>query len=309
MQIHFAPLQGYTEAPYRRIHHETCGGVDAYYTPFIRLEHGRLRPKDLREAQPSHNEGVPVIPQVIAADVDELRPLVAQLAGMGHRRIDVNMGCPFPLQTRLGRGSGLLLHPDRVEAILRELALLTSRDGLRFSIKMRLGQESPAEGLALLPMLCDTPLEHITLHPRVGRDQYRGELDIESFERFYEDCTHPIIFNGLVTTTAQIRDLAQRYPRLGGVMIGRGLLSRPTLAAEYVSGRDLTTAEVQQRVRQMHSLLLAHYQTAIEGGEAQLVQKMHAFWDYMEPLFGHRTVKRILKSGSLRNYREAVAGA
>lgn len=308
MLLHFAPLQGYTEAHYRRIHHTVCGGVDAYYTPFIRLEHGQIRKKDLREALPEHNDGVPVVPQVIAADVEELRPLIDQLVAVGHRRIDVNMGCPFPLQTRLGRGSGLLPHPDRVEAILRLMADLTASDGLDFSIKMRLGQESADEAFALLPALCATPLRHVTLHPRVGRDQYKGELDVESFERFYEECTHPLVFNGLVTTPQQIRDLQQRYPRLAGVMIGRGLLSRPTLAAEYVSGQELPIAEVQRRVLEMHRLLFAHYQTAIEGGEAQLVQKMHAFWDYLEPLFGHRAVKHVLKSGSLRRYREAVSG-
>jgi hypothetical protein len=34
---------------------------------------------------------------------------------------------------------------------------------------------------------------------------------------------------------------------------------------------------------------------------------MHTFWEYLEPLFGHKSIKKILKANSLRNYREAVA--
>ena len=36
--IYFAPLQGYTEAFYRRAHNAIIGGVDEYVTPFLRLE-------------------------------------------------------------------------------------------------------------------------------------------------------------------------------------------------------------------------------------------------------------------------------
>ncbi len=309
MPIYFAPLQGYTEAPYRRIHQEVCGGIDCYYTPFIRLEHGQIRKKDLREALPEQNEGVKVIPQVIASDAEEFLPLVEKLAAIGHTEVDVNMGCPFPLQTRLGRGSGILPHVDRVEGVLREVTRLHDEQGIRFTVKMRLGQESADECMALLPALNVAPLEHITLHPRVGKTQYKGELDMESFARFYEASEHPLVFNGMLLSVEDIARVVEQYPRLAGVMIGRGLLSRPTLAWEWQEGRTLDEAAVRQKVLEMHRRLLTHYESAIEGGEGQLVQKMHAFWEYMEPLFGHKVVKKILKSGSLRNYREAVSAA
>lgn len=176
LPIHFAPLQGYTEAPYRRIHQAVCGGVDTYYTPFIRLEHGQIRKKDLREALPEQNVGVHIVPQVIAGDGAEFAVLVEKLIELGHQEIDINMGCPFPLQTRLGRGSGILPHPDKVTEILQQATRLHEAKGVTFSVKMRLGQESPAECMALLPVLNDTPLCHITLHPRIGRNQYKGEL-------------------------------------------------------------------------------------------------------------------------------------
>lgn len=307
LPIHFAPLQGFTEAPYRRIHQQVCGGVEAYYTPFIRLEHGQIRKKDLREALPEQNEGVHIIPQVIAGNAEEFCILAEKLIDLGHQEIDINMGCPFPLQTRLGRGSGILPHADKVTEILLQASALHESKGVSFSVKMRLGQESPEECLALLPVLNQTPLKHVTMHPRIGRSQYKGELDMQSFECFYEQCQLPIVFNGVLTTVEEMQRVEQQYPKLAGLMIGRGLLSRPTLAAEYQSGNVLTDAEVRKRILEMHKLLMAHYSEAIDGGEAQLAQKMQSFWEYQEPLFGHKVVKKILKAGNLKNYKEAVS--
>ena len=52
LSIHFAPLQGYTEAFYRNAHAACFGGIDSYYTPFVRLEKDGFRNKDVREIAP-----------------------------------------------------------------------------------------------------------------------------------------------------------------------------------------------------------------------------------------------------------------
>ena len=49
MQILFAPLQGYTDFDFRNTHNAVYGHIDAYYTPFVRLESGgTFRPKDIK---------------------------------------------------------------------------------------------------------------------------------------------------------------------------------------------------------------------------------------------------------------------
>ena len=42
MQIFYAPLEGLTDAIYRRVHHATFGGVDRYYMPFLTPTHEHL---------------------------------------------------------------------------------------------------------------------------------------------------------------------------------------------------------------------------------------------------------------------------
>lgn len=59
LPIHFAPLQGYTEAIYRNAHDAFFGGVDTYYTPFVRLEKGNFRRRDVRGIEPENNGVLP----------------------------------------------------------------------------------------------------------------------------------------------------------------------------------------------------------------------------------------------------------
>ena len=302
LPLYFAPLQGFTEDSYRRIHNELAGGVTAYYTPFLRLEHKGIRAKDARDVRPEFNTGVPIVPQVIAKDGEEFTFLVNYLTELGYREIDINMGCPFPLQTRHGRGAGILQQPESVKQIAE---IIRQRDDLTFSIKMRLGLTDEGEGLSLLPLLNATPLKHITLHPRLGSQQYNGTADLDAFERFAEKTTHRLIYNGDLKTPADIHAIATRFPSLAGIMIGRGLLARPSLAQEVIEGTEWHRTKRIALVKKMHDHYHAHLSTIIPG-EAQLLTKVRTFWEYMEEECGRKAWKKIMKAGSMRNYLNAI---
>jgi tRNA-dihydrouridine synthase len=300
--IHFAPLQGYTDDVYRRIHHQLIGGVDCYYTPFIRIEGGGVRSKDLRDIEPAHNEGVPVVPQIILKSLKEFDYLVKVVEEKGYKEIDLNMGCPFPMQAKHGRGSGLLAQLEVVEEITK---VIQARTDLSFSVKMRLGWEDKEEWRPVLELLNGVPLKQITLHPRIGKQQYKGEVDMEAFQAFYETCKHPLLYNGDVMTIGDIQQLEKTYPRLAGVMIGRGLLARPSLAAEYKEGRERSWQERRMQLMEMHERLKAHFE-GIVNSDAQLHSKLRLFWEYMETEIERKAYKKLMKSGNLKNYLAAV---
>lgn len=301
--IYFAPLQGYTDDAYRRIHAELVGGTELYFSPFIRLEHNKMRNKDIRDINPLYNKGVNLIPQILCNSTKEFDILVNAIADMGYKHIDLNMGCPFTLQTRHGKGAGILQHPDAVEEIMKAVG---KRNDLSFSVKMRLGQEQADECLALLPILNDAPLAHITVHPRLGIQQYKGETDIETFRKFYESCKHPIVFNGDILTVEDIHRTETEFPNLKAIMIGRGMLARPSLAAEYVKGEEWTAERRASLIKNMHSRLLEHYSSIIPG-EMQLLSKMRTFWEFMEVEIGRKQQKKILKAGNMKNYMREVS--
>ena len=294
--IAFAPLQGYTDAIYRRAHHECVGGVDEYYTPFVRMEKGEVRRKELRDTDPAANEGVPTVPQVIAKDGDEMARLCDALQGQGWGRIDLNMGCPFPMQVKAGRGCGLLQHPERVEEILREMQ---RRPEVTFSVKMRLGQESETEGLAVMPVINEMPLVHVTLHPRLGRQQYKGTADREAFQRFMNLSRHPMVYNGDLTEL-KIENGKLKFwagAKVKGVMLGRGLLARPWMLGDK---------EPHEVVKAMHAIVY-HHATEHLCGDSQILARLHAFWEYLD--IPHKQKKAVMKATTLPRYREAVACA
>ncbi|WP_288206511.1 tRNA-dihydrouridine synthase family protein [uncultured Parabacteroides sp.] len=302
-KIHFAPLQGYTDAVYREAHSRIFGGVENYYTPFVRLEKEGFRNKELRDIAPEHNQDVPVIPQLIAATPDEFRRIAAFFQEKGYRQADINMGCPFPMQARLHRGAGILPYKEEAVALLDTIREFPE---ISFSLKLRLGWEQPDESLALLPFINSLPLAHVTLHPRIGLQQYKGTVDMDGFSRFYEACTLPLFYNGDLSSLEDIHSITDRFPSLKGVMLGRGLLSHPWLAAEYANGKTLSATEKQTRLAGFHRLLAEQYSLRLEGGDHQILAKLKTLWDYLLPDAEKRLRKKVIKSSNLTVYYSAV---
>ncbi len=301
--ILFAPLQGYTEAPFRNAHARHFGGVDTYYTPFVRLEKGSFRNKDVRDIDPANNDVPHLVPQLIAADATRAEAILSLFIGKGYREADINLGCPFPLLAKRHNGSGILPYPEEAAALLD---IVRKHPDIRFSVKMRLGWEQVDECLALLPLLNDLPLKQITLHPRLGQQQYKGETDPEAFAAFYDNCCHPLVYNGDIRTGEDIHRICTRFPRLAGIMIGRGLLANPALALEYKEGRTFPPREMAERLQAFHTELLRHYTAQLEGGEGQILHKMKTFWEYLLPEGDHKLKKAIHKSMQLVRYQQAV---
>ena len=305
LPIHFAPLQGYTDAIYRSAHARIFGGIDSYYTPFVRLEHGDFRRKDVRELDADNNRGVNLTPQLIASTPEKILRILALFIEKGYKNVDINLGCPFPTLAKRHNGAGLLPYPDEVKALL--MAAIEAHPEIQFSVKMRLGWEDANECMALLPLLNSLPLSHITMHPRLGKQQYKGEVDLEAFQRFYAECEKPLIYNGDVLTLDDIETISNRFPCLGGLMIGRGLLANPALAIEYQQGAPLSPKEKIEKIRLLHADVFSQYGNLLEGGDLQLLTKMRTFWEYLLPDGDRKAKKVIHKTSKLSNYQAAVS--
>lgn len=300
--IHFAPLQGYTTYIYRQVHARYAGGVDAYYTPFIRWEKGQVRNKDINDILPEHNENICLIPQIICSDTDELKRLTDIVASYGYKQININLGCPAPMQTKLMRGSGMLPHPDKLESLLKEVE--NYKQDVNFSVKMRLGFENNDEWRQLTDLLNESCVNQIIMHPRVGKQMYKGEVDMDAFHEFYELCTKPLVYNGDIVSLDQLRTIEEKYPKLSGIMLGRALLGQPFLATEYKNG-VINDEERRMIILDMHDDLFAYCVDKYKA-DSQVLLHIHAFWEYMEPYMIRKQWKKLMKAGSMKNYKEAL---
>lgn len=305
MKYYFAPVQGHTDAAYRHFHAKNYGGNEnlIYTTPFLRVEKGEMRKKDFKDAFSSLNEGLEVIPQVIFRDREELSILVDILAQEGARRVDINMGCPFPLQTSRGRGAATVGRPECHKAVAD---VVNSHPEISFSVKMRLGVDAD-ESAALFDVLNSLKLEYITVHPRTARDQYTSPLRPEAFAVIYETSDNPIVYNGDLLTPADAEEVIKRYPRLHGLMAGRGVLARPSLLSEIAASAEMPADERINKMLVFHNQLLSHYRLTLIGGEHQVLSKIKPFWEYAESEIGRKAWKAIKKASDMAKYQTALA--
>lgn len=300
MKFYAAPLQGLTEAPFRAALHKIYGCRAEFFGPFVRVEKGMARGRDMRDACSPLNSGLDFTPQIIVSGPEELGVLTPALKQAGHRRIDINMGCPFPPQVHHGRGAGLIAHPER----LGQIASALDPD-ISWSLKMRPGIESADEWKALIDTINSMPLRHVCLHPRTARQQYSGEILGDTFAEFTRCCSHPVLYNGDVRTPADIDRIAATFAP-AGIMIGRGLLMRPSLICEWDEGSEWPEEKRNEAFAALHSELLSHYSETL-CGDSQVLMKLLPFWEYFGENLNRKAVKKIRKSRTLSAYTAAIA--
>lgn len=300
--LHAAPLQGHTDAAWRRYHREIYGDAApvSYYTPFIRLEKNEPRRHDMRDFTSPLNDNTAVIPQIIFGSADEFQRLTDSLVAAGATRINLNCGCPFPLQTGRGRGAASL-------PLLPEIAsVMADYPSVDFSLKMRPGMTRPEEWRDVIDTVNSMQLSIVTMHPRTSRQQYRGDLLHEEFAAFLGECRHPVIFNGDLLTPADIDSVTKRYPAIKGVMAGRGLVGRPSLFAEYAEGKEWDSTRRLDAMLKFHDKLYDHY-CRVLCGDSQILAKIKPFWEYSEAEIGRKAWKAIRKATTPAKYRAALS--
>ena len=303
--IYFAPLQESTDFVYRRAHAIHFGGIDKYFSPYILVQNdGSLKKSHQRDILKENCIGYTLVPQMMAGKSPDFIYLAKYLSENGYEEINWNLGCPYPMVTNKGMGSGLLPHPDQIRRILDEsLPLINSR----ISVKLRAGLISTDEILAIIPVLNEYPLVEVILHPRVATQLYSGEPDHEVFGKVSGLCRHELVYNGDLTTSDDFDRVREKFAAVSRWMIGRGMLKNPFLALE-IKGRGLPgKVEKIAMLERFHDDIVGNY-AAMLSGQRHLIIRMTKFWEYFSFLFPnpHKAFKRVKKSTSMAKYQIAV---
>lgn len=300
-----APIRGITDAVYREAFARCFGGFDGAVAPFFQLRQGQpLRPAELRQVAPEHNRLMPVVPQVLTNHPQSFTAALRELQALGHSEVNWNLGCPYPMVAGRTRGSGLLPHPERIDAIL---AQVVETAPVRISVKLRLGYQQPDDFLAVLEVLNRYPLASVTLHSRTASQMYEGQVDVARARQCFSLCRHPFAYNGDITTPAGFLALRQQLPGVSSWMIGRGALANPFLPAQ-LKGEPPPTAEIRRRkLREFHDRLFEGYAQWLSGPGHRL-DKMKEHWNYLSLAFANprQAFNRIRHSQDLPTYAAAV---
>lgn len=301
----FAPLEGITGYIFRNAHHKVFPEIDEYYIPFASPNmHHSFSPKELRDVDPAHNAGMRAIPQILTNRADYFLKAAEELYAMGYREINLNTGCPSQTVCTKGKGAGMLRDTVALDAFFCELFKNWNLD-MRVSVKTRVGISEESEFDDVLEVLNTYPIESVILHPRVQKDFYKNPVRPHLFRKAAEECVHPLVYNGDLHSPGDCRAVEAEYPKLRGIMLGRGLLENPGLVTTLKTGRAVTKEEI----RRFHDVYYTDY-AAFASGDKQILSKMKELWIFMGKSFpdSEKYMKQIKKCSRCDDYERIMEG-
>ena len=290
MKIFAAPLQGYTDRFFRNAHFTEIGGIEEYYTPFLRMEQHSIREKELADVEKEKNFSPATVPQILVKSGAELAFFAEELGNKGKwKRIDLNFGCPYVPVVKRGYGAGVLEDRYAMEEILKATEKYPH---IAFSVRCRL----PEMDENILHILQDYKLKHIVLHPRKASQEYKGEPDKDAFYRFLAyGGKNPLVCNGDINTLSDVPENTDM------IMLGRGLLRDPLLARK-IAGEIFSPEEENSLCKKFHSSYVSFLLEGTKKAEEKL-PKLKTFWEYFLPHKDKKIRKKLFKCRTFEEYK------
>ncbi|MEW6306116.1 MAG: tRNA-dihydrouridine synthase family protein [Verrucomicrobiota bacterium] len=272
-----APMQDVTDLPFWRLM-ATYGGADVYYTEYFRVHASSNLEGWILDSITQNPTSRPVIAQMIGNDIPSLVRTAKELQQYSIVAVDLNLGCPAPVVYRKCAGGGLLREPERVDAILGALRDAVS---IKFTVKTRLGFDSPAVFDQLLPIFAKHSLDLLTVHGRTVAEGYRSEVHYDYIARAAAELPCPVVANGNVYSAAKAEEVL-RLTGARGLMIGRGAIRNPWLfhqIRQRLRGETVFLprgCDVLQYVRQLFD-----FTRLPDFKEARHVEKMKKYMNFI----------------------------
>ncbi len=272
-----APMQDVTDLPFWRLL-ARYGGPDLYYTEYFRVHASSRLDRHILRSVTENPTGRPVVGQMIGNDTGELVRIARELQQYPVAGVDLNLGCPAPVVYRKCAGGGLLRDLPLVDRILGAL-----REALQipFSVKTRIGFDSPDGFDRLLSILAKHSLDLVTVHGRTVREMYRSEVHYEYIARAAAQLPCPVLANGNVYSAANAAAVLE-ITGARGLMIGRGAIRNPWLFSQIRAWQQSEAAPLP-RGREVLGYIRELYQSACSpmASEASQVQRMKKYMNYL----------------------------
>jgi tRNA-dihydrouridine synthase len=293
-----APMQDVTDLPFMRLM-AGYGGPDVYFTEYFRVHATSTLEPWILEAITQNPTGRPIVAQMIGNDIPALVRAARELQEYPIAAVDLNLGCPAPIVYRKCAGGGLLRERQRVDAILGALRDAIS---IKFTVKTRIGFDSPAGFDELLAIFARHSLDLLTVHARTVLEMYRSEVHYDYITRAVAALACPVVANGNIYSAVRAGEVL-RTTGAGGLMIGRGAIRNPWLfdqIRQHLHGERVFVPGGPEVLDYIHALYDAVCSPGVR--ESAQVQKMKKYLNFVglgvEPTgqFLHR-IRRVTTRG------------
>ena len=299
--LSLAPFQGITDVVYRNVFKKHFRGIDKFYTPFFTgIQKDNSKSLRGEEINPEFNDVNTIVPQILSNKADEIIRFANQCKSMGYREFNLNMGCPFPRVANKTRGCGLMADPEHTIPMLTEVC--NHVDGIKFSIKCRLGYYNDEEIYAFIDAFNSLNISEIIIHPRIGKQMYNGEASLEKFVKLIPLISKPLIYNGDIFDVEKYKTVKKS---IENISLGRGMLTNPFLAEE-IKGID----NQKDKKSRLHGFVVDLYVERLHhaGGNPKIIGSMKELWKYMMNIFDdpQNVWRKVKKVNNLDEYEESV---
>lgn len=223
-----APMEDVTDIVFRHVVSEAAR-PDVFFTEFTNTE-SYCHPEGIHSVRGRltfSEDEQPMVAHIWGDKPEQFREMSVGLAEMGFKGIDLNMGCPVANVAKKGKGSGLILRPERAAEIIQA----TKEGGLPVSVKTRLGYYEIDEWKEWLKHVFKQDIANLSIHLRTRKEMSKVDAHWELIEAI-KTMRDEIAPNTLLTINGDIPDrqkgleLAHKYG-IDGVMIGRGIFHNP----------------------------------------------------------------------------------
>ena len=224
-----APMEAVTDVVFRHVVSKAAR-PDVYYTEFTNSS-SFASPKGIHSTRGRLTftpDEQPIIAQIWGSRPADIKFMCEKLPELGYQAIDINMGCPDKAVIKSGGGSDLIRNPDLAKEIIES----AKAGGLPVSVKTRLGFSRVEEWHDWLKFLLEQKIEVLTIHLRTKKEMSKVPAHFELIPEILKlrDEITPntlIQINGDIKSRAQGLELWQKYPKIDGIMIGRGIFENP----------------------------------------------------------------------------------
>lgn len=253
-----APMEDVTDIVFRHVVSEAAR-PDVFFTEFTNTE-SFCHPEGIHSVRGRltfSEDEQPMVAHIWGDKPEQFRETSIQLAKMGFKGIDLNMGCPVANVAKKGKGSGLILRPD----VAAEIIQATKAGGLPVSVKTRLGYYEIDEWKDWLKHVFEQDIANLSIRLRTRKEMSKVDAHWELIE-VIKNLRDEIAPNTLLTINGDIPDrktgleLAEKYG-IDGVMIGRGIFHNPF--AFEKEPREHTSKELLDLLR-LHLSLFNKYE-------------------------------------------------
>ena len=169
----------------------------------------------------------PIVAHIWGDKPEFFRRMSIEMAEMGFKGIDINMGCPVPNVASNGKGAGLICRPG----VAAEVIQAAKAGGLPVSVKTRLGYTEIDEWQDWLTHIFKQDIANLSIHLRTRKEMSEVPAHWELIPDI-KQLRDEVAPNTLLTINGDIPDrqtgleLAKKYG-VDGIMFGRGVFKNP----------------------------------------------------------------------------------